>query len=72
FGDNPDRLKQVIRIAEERSYFIIFSGGLAPTPDDLPKETIANTRGRPLVLKDEAFQSIEEYFKRTTRTISPN
>lgn len=29
-GDNPERLKQVIRIAEERSDFIIFSGGLDP------------------------------------------
>ncbi len=27
-GDNPERLKQVIRIAEERSDLIIFSGGL--------------------------------------------
>ncbi|MCY8837785.1 competence/damage-inducible protein A [Bacillus atrophaeus] len=71
-GDNPERLKQVIRIAEERSDFIIFSGGLGPTKDDLTKETIANVLGRPLVLDDEAFQSIEDYFKRTKRTMSPN
>ncbi|MCY9109160.1 competence/damage-inducible protein A [Bacillus atrophaeus] len=71
-GDNPERLKQVIRIAEERSDFIIFSGGLGPTKDDLTKETIANLLGRPLVLDDEAFQSIEDYFKKTKRTMSPN
>lgn len=71
-GDNPERLKQVIRIAEERSDFIIFSGGLGPTKDDLTKETIANVLGRPLVLDDEAFQSIEDYFKKTKRTMSPN
>ncbi|MCP6065960.1 molybdopterin-binding protein, partial [Klebsiella pneumoniae] len=45
---------------------------LGPTKDDLTKETIANTLGRPLVLNDEAFQSIEDYFKRTKRTMSPN
>ncbi|WP_437132622.1 competence/damage-inducible protein A [Bacillus atrophaeus] len=71
-GDNPERLKQVIRIAEERSDFIIFSGGLGPTKDDLTKETIASVLGRPLVLDDEAFQSIEDYFKKTKRTMSPN
>lgn len=71
-GDNPERLKQVIRIAEERSDFIIFSGGLGPTKDDLTKEIIANVLGRPLVLDDEAFQSIEDYFKKTKRTMSPN
>ncbi|WP_258729233.1 competence/damage-inducible protein A [Bacillus atrophaeus] len=71
-GDNPERLKQVISIAEERSDFIIFSGGLGPTKDDLTKETIANVLGRPLVLDDEAFQSIEDYFKKTKRTMSPN
>lgn len=71
-GDNPERLKQVIRIAEERSDLIIFSGGLGPTKDDLTKETIANTLGRPLVLNDEAFRSIEEYFVKTKRTMSPN
>ncbi|ASB53166.1 MULTISPECIES: competence/damage-inducible protein A [Bacillus] len=71
-GDNPERLKHVIRIAEERSDLIIFSGGLGPTKDDLTKETIANTLGRPLVLNDEAFRSIEEYFVKTKRTMSPN
>lgn len=53
-GDNPERLKQVIRIAEERSDFIIFSGGLGPTKDDLTKETIANTLGRPCNQKNAA------------------
>ncbi len=38
----------------------------------MTKETIANTLGRPLVLNDEAFRSIEEYFAKTKRTMSPN
>ena len=40
-GDNPDRLKKAIEIAENRSNLIIFTGGLGPTKDDLTKETIA-------------------------------
>ncbi|MGE6631504.1 competence/damage-inducible protein A [Bacillus sp. NPDC077027] len=71
-GDNPERLKQAIRIAQERSNLIIFSGGLGPTKDDLTKETIASTLGKELILNEEAFESIEDYFKKTDRTMSPN
>ena len=39
-GDNPDRLKKAIAIAENRSDLLIFTGGLGPTKDDLTKETI--------------------------------
>ncbi len=71
-GDNPERLKQVIQTAQQRSDFIIFSGGLGPTKDDLTKETIAEVVGRPLKLDDEAFESIQDYFKKTNREMSPN
>ncbi|PCK21472.1 competence/damage-inducible protein A [Bacillus pumilus] len=71
-GDNPERLKQAIQVAQERSNFIIFSGGLGPTKDDLTKETIANTLGKELVLNEEAFESIQDYFQKTGRDMSPN
>ncbi|MFP3324906.1 molybdopterin-binding protein, partial [Planococcus sp. SIMBA_160] len=59
-------------VAQERSNFIIFSGGLGPTKDDLTKETIANTLGKELVLNEEAFESIQDYFRKTGRDMSPN
>lgn len=71
-GDNPERLKRAIQVAQERSNFIIFSGGLGPTKDDLTKETIASTLGKELVLNEEAFESIQEYFRKTGRDMSPN
>ncbi|MEI4788857.1 competence/damage-inducible protein A [Bacillus sp. FJAT-53060] len=71
-GDNSERLKQAIQVAQERSNFIIFSGGLGPTKDDLTKETIANTLGKELVLNEEAFESIQDYFQKTGRDMSPN
>ncbi|WP_342494708.1 competence/damage-inducible protein A [Bacillus sp. FSL M7-0307] len=71
-GDNPERLKRAIQVAQERSNFIIFSGGLGPTKDDLTKETIANTLDKELVLNEEAFESIQEYFRKTGRDMSPN
>jgi len=71
-GDNPDRLKQVISVAQVRSELIIFTGGLGPTKDDLTKETVAQCLGRSLVVDDTAMQKIEEYFKRLNREMTEN
>lgn len=71
-GDNPDRLKTAIEIAENRSKIIIFTGGLGPTKDDLTKETIARHLGKKLVFDDTALASIEQYFNRVNRVMTEN
>ena len=38
-GDNSERLKKAIEIAESRANLLIFTGGIGPTKDDLTKET---------------------------------
>lgn len=71
-GDNANRLKEAIRVAESRADLLIFSGGLGPTKDDLTKETIANHLGKELIFDEIALQSIEEYFEKTKRTMTEN
>lgn len=71
-GDNPDRLRSAIEIAEKRSNLIIFTGGLGPTKDDLTKETIARHIGKKLVMDQEALESIELFFKQTQRIMTEN
>ncbi|WP_428908597.1 competence/damage-inducible protein A [Niallia sp. Krafla_26] len=71
-GDNPERLKQVIEIAESRSDLLIFTGGLGPTKDDLTKDTIATHLNRKLVIDKIALDTIEDYYKRTGRTMTDN
>ncbi|WP_066320729.1 competence/damage-inducible protein A [Bacillus sp. FJAT-29814] len=71
-GDNPDRLKSAIEIAEKRSDVIIFTGGLGPTKDDLTKETIARHLGTELTMDEAALVSIEHFFKRTNRAMTEN
>ncbi|WP_307303252.1 competence/damage-inducible protein A [Neobacillus driksii] len=71
-GDNPDRLRSVIEIAEKRSNLIIFTGGLGPTKDDLTKETIARHLEKNLVMDQEALESIELYFKKGNRVMTEN
>jgi nicotinamide-nucleotide amidase len=71
-GDNPERLKESIQIAEKRADLIIFTGGLGPTKDDLTKETIGKHIGKGLVRDEKAMSSIEQYFIRTNRSMSEN
>ncbi|EKN65367.1 competence damage-inducible protein A [Neobacillus bataviensis LMG 21833] len=71
-GDNHDRLKTAIEIAENRANMIIFTGGLGPTKDDLTKETIARHIGKELIMDQTALESIELYFKRTNRVMTEN
>jgi nicotinamide-nucleotide amidase len=69
-GDNPERLSQVIRIALQRSDFLIFTGGIGPTPDDLTHETISKTFGLELVEFPEVLTSMEALFKSRGKTMS--
>lgn len=71
-GDNKDRLEKVIKIAEDRSDLLIFTGGLGPTKDDLTKETIANHLGTPLVLDNLALENIKAWFTKMNREMTPN
>src|SRR5690606_30458332 len=71
-GDNSDRLEGAVKIAQSRSDLIIFTGGLGPTKDDLTKETIARIVGKKLVTDEEALESIEDYFRKTKRTMTEN
>lgn len=71
-GDNPDRLKQVIAIASERSQLLIFTGGLGPTPDDLTVETIADFFNIPLIEHPEIIEDITQKFQQRGRVMSPS
>jgi nicotinamide-nucleotide amidase len=71
-GDNAERLKQAIELAESRADLIIFSGGLGPTKDDLTKETIASHVGTELVMDQTALLSIEAFFQRVNRPMTEN
>ena len=69
-GDNPERMKQVIRVASDRASLLIVTGGLGPTPDDLTTETIANFFETPLEERPELIADIKEKFAQRGRTMS--
>lgn len=71
-GDNVARLKELVLQAKARSDFLVFSGGLGPTADDLTKETVAQAFNDPLRFDEEEWQKILDFFAGTQRTPTPN
>lgn len=62
-GDNPERLKEVLKEGLERSDIIITTGGLGPTKDDLTKEVCASMFSLPLEMHEESLKRVHDYFK---------
>jgi nicotinamide-nucleotide amidase len=71
-GDNSNRLKEALTIAEGRSNIIVLTGGLGPTKDDLTKETIAQHLNTNLTMDLKALESIEQFFSQTNRVMTEN
>src|SRR6476660_575339 len=71
-GDNEKRLTESLELAANRADLVILTGGLGPTKDDLTKETAATFCGRTLVHDEAALRSIESYFEKRNRQMTPN
>lgn len=71
-GDNPGRLKEMIRQAFTDCDLIITTGGLGPTQDDLTKEIAAEVLHDELVLHENLLRGLEAYFKRINRVMTDN
>jgi nicotinamide-nucleotide amidase len=61
--DDPERILQAFAIAQNRSDFVLVTGGLGPTSDDLSAETFAKFVKQPLELNSEALEQIRSRFE---------
>lgn len=69
-GDDLDENIATIRIAAARAQFVILSGGLGPTQDDLTRDALAAVAGVPLVEDAEALAAIQAMFARRNRPMA--
>jgi nicotinamide-nucleotide amidase len=63
-GDNLRDLLFALQTATVRSDFIICSGGLGPTVDDITKEALAEFLQVPMYFHQETWERIEERFRK--------
>jgi len=66
-GDLMDDHVAAFQTALKRCRFVISTGGLGPTQDDLVREALALTLGEPLVEDPESLQAIQALFTRRDR-----
>lgn len=71
-GDNMEDIIEVIKIAKNRSDFILTTGGLGPTLDDLARDAIAKVAKVRLEFREELLDQIKEVFDRLGYTMTEN
>lgn len=68
-ADRPETIRASVAEALDRTGFVITTGGLGPTRDDMTKSVVAALLGKRLVLDERLLASIEERFRRLQRAM---
>ena len=66
-ADRPEAIRAAVADALERTGFVITTGGLGPTRDDMTKREVAALFGKALQLDAAVLRSLEERFRRLGR-----
>jgi len=68
-GDNQERLVDTLKQAWKRADFIITTGGLGPTQDDITREAIGELVSEELTVDEKLWQELQDLFSRYLREI---
>jgi nicotinamide-nucleotide amidase len=71
-GDDRETLLAAFLHAGQRADAVIVNGGLGPTVDDLSQEVAAQAAGVELALNEGWLTTMEAFFARRSRVMSPN
>jgi nicotinamide-nucleotide amidase len=66
-GDAPELIRSAVDDALTRTGFVITTGGLGPTRDDMSKHVVAELLGMPLEFNDVVWQAVLERYRRFGR-----
>lgn len=68
--DDPADMRDAFVRAAERSDFVLVSGGLGPTRDDMTTAVLAETFDRKLELDEKSLEALEAFFARVGREMA--
>lgn len=71
-GDNFNRLVEALKSCDGKVDFVITSGGLGPTPDDLTKEAVIKVLGQEAYLHQESYDALVDYFNGSKKKADEN
>ncbi|MEM7029239.1 MAG: CinA family nicotinamide mononucleotide deamidase-related protein [Chloroflexota bacterium] len=71
-GDNEQRIIDVLNIALSRVDFVLVSGGLGPTVDDMTRQAVAAATNRELIYSQELEAQIKARFRSFDRDMPEN
>jgi nicotinamide-nucleotide amidase len=66
-GDNEKRIEGALKLACERSQFVLTTGGLGPTVDDVTRKVAARLARKQLVFHEDLGKQIEGFFTKLGR-----
>ncbi|HCC54119.1 MAG TPA: competence protein [Desulfobulbaceae bacterium] len=67
-GDEPELIGRTLQRALQRADFVIVTGGLGPTTDDLTNAAVSSALARPATFHPEIFKKIQVYSKNLPTT----
>ena len=71
-GDNFNKLVDAFKNCDGMVDFVITSGGLGPTPDDLTKEAVIKALGLESEIHKESYNALVEYFNGSKKKADEN
>lgn len=71
-GDNFNRLVDAFKHCDGTVDYVITSGGLGPTPDDLTKEAVIKALGLESEIHEESYNALIEYFNGSKKKADEN